>query len=653
MLSLFPRPNRHTLDTRASHLDARNRELCLPLLSGQATSSKSLSDISLLPNADLKLQEGDEKILSADIKGLVDGVRNRSWTSTKILSAFIRSARRAQLACNPITVPNFSAAMERARQLDDHFQSTGELVGPLHGVPFSFKEQFKIKGLTTTVGYTAWVEDGKSIEDAALAQMVQHLGGIVIAKTNIPQTMLSFECNNPLYGRTTNPYSKDHTCGGSSGGEAALLASDGSAAGMGSDIGGSLRIPSAYCGIYALKPTKGRFPSNGTRVARLGFEAIPAVVAPMCRSAADLEYLTRALLPLVHPSEPAIEAAEVQKRFGSEPLRCSPLRPHWFEPLKAAKERKRPIRIGYYACDGFIKTSPACIRAMEESVSALKSKYPDSDLRLVEIDPAALQAQKAFHIFTSAVTADSMDGLLAPLRQGKFQEPMDQALFVTVFVARASFWMRKLVYWIVWYFIKDHTLGHIMTAGGSKSAGQHFATVAQRNEYEEEFEERVWKHYELDGILCPVQASPAVPHGACTKLSTLAVATTIYNVMDNAAAVCPVTRVDAQKDANPSKDGRSPLSSAKDDVERFRKWNETPGSDTCSTMVTSALYSDGIYDSKAMHGLPVGVQLVTRKYEEEKAIGLMRLLDDALAEQKGGQSQSFRPGAWTLLNKTS
>lgn len=90
-------------------------------------------------------------------------------------------------------------------------------------------------------------------------------GAVIIAKTNVPQTMLSFECSNPIWGVTTNPYSAAHTCGGSSGGEAALLAMDGSAIGVGSDIGGSLRIPTGYCGVFSLKPTVGRFTRDGAR----------------------------------------------------------------------------------------------------------------------------------------------------------------------------------------------------------------------------------------------------------------------------------------------------------------------------------------------------------------------------------------------------
>ena len=97
-------------------------------------------------------------------------------------------------------------------------------------------------------------------------QVVRELraaGVIIMAKTNVPQTLLAFECNNPLWGRTTNPFSVAHTCGGSSGGEVAVLAMDGSAFGYGSDVGGSVRIPASYCGVYSFKTGSGRTPTQG------------------------------------------------------------------------------------------------------------------------------------------------------------------------------------------------------------------------------------------------------------------------------------------------------------------------------------------------------------------------------------------------------
>ena len=121
-----------------------------------------------------------------------------------------------------------------------------------------------VAGYDTSVGFTQWTGQ-PATRDARLVEHCRALGAIFIAKTNIPQTMLSFECCNPVFGRTTNPWSDAHTCGGSSGGEAAILAQNGAALGIGSDIGGSLRIPAAYCGVYSLKPGLGRLSRAGMR----------------------------------------------------------------------------------------------------------------------------------------------------------------------------------------------------------------------------------------------------------------------------------------------------------------------------------------------------------------------------------------------------
>ena len=137
----------------------------------------------------------------------------------------------------------------------------------------------------------------------------------MIAKTNIPQTLLAFESSNPLWGRTLNPWSAAHTAGGSSGGEGALLAADGAVLGVGTDIGGSIRIPSGYCGIYGFKPGHGRISFEGIAGACVqvtlvflfvaililgadpnpGFETVRAVAGPMARSVADLERMARVL----------------------------------------------------------------------------------------------------------------------------------------------------------------------------------------------------------------------------------------------------------------------------------------------------------------------------------------------------------------------
>lgn len=178
----------------------------------------------------------------------------------------------------------FEQALVEAEELDAEFASTKSLRGPLHGIPVSFKDQctcfgpasklkflltpdsVEIPGYDASMGFTRFANKPCS-SSAHLVSQFRERGAIIIAKTNVPQTMLSFECSNPIFGRTTNPWSFNaaHTCGGSSGGEAALLAQNGSALGVGSDIGGSLRIPTAYCGIFSLKPGWGRLSKIGAR----------------------------------------------------------------------------------------------------------------------------------------------------------------------------------------------------------------------------------------------------------------------------------------------------------------------------------------------------------------------------------------------------
>jgi Asp-tRNA(Asn)/Glu-tRNA(Gln) amidotransferase A subunit family amidase len=107
--------------------------------------------------------------------------------------------------------------------------------------------------------------------------------------------MFAYECNNPVWGRTVNPYNPAFTCGGSSGGEGACLALDGSALGIGSDVGGSLRMPASFCGIYSLKPTAGRVSGTGARGPAPGAEAVKVSYGPMARSVEDLELFCRAI----------------------------------------------------------------------------------------------------------------------------------------------------------------------------------------------------------------------------------------------------------------------------------------------------------------------------------------------------------------------
>lgn len=148
----------------------------------------------------------------------------------------------------------FDEAMARAKALDEHFSRTGKTVGPLHGLPISLKDNFNIAGKPTSVGFCTWALEPAEV-DSTLVTMLRDLGAVTYVKTNVPTGMMFGESANNVYGRTVNPLNRKTTSGGSSGGESALIAMCGSPLGVGTDIGGSLRIPAACTGEQSLART--------------------------------------------------------------------------------------------------------------------------------------------------------------------------------------------------------------------------------------------------------------------------------------------------------------------------------------------------------------------------------------------------------------
>ncbi|OHW98182.1 acetamidase protein [Colletotrichum incanum] len=134
----------------------------------------------------------------------------------------------------------------------------GKPIGPLHGIPVTLKDQFNVQGCDSTLGYV-----GRSFkpaeDDAVVVKIMRSLGAVIIAKSNLPQSIMWCETENPLWGLTTNPWNEKYTPGGSTGGEAALLACQATVLGWGTDIGGSIRIPSHMMGLYGFKPSVSRF----------------------------------------------------------------------------------------------------------------------------------------------------------------------------------------------------------------------------------------------------------------------------------------------------------------------------------------------------------------------------------------------------------
>jgi Asp-tRNA(Asn)/Glu-tRNA(Gln) amidotransferase A subunit family amidase len=182
---------------------------------------------------------------------------------------------------------DLSESARKAAAEIDRARSRGDKLPPLAGVPVTIKECFDLAGTASTFGLASRQHEIESKDDPYVAAL-RAAGAIPIAKTNLPQLMIFTETDNPLYGRTNNPWDPERSCGGSSGGEAAVIAAGGSPLGLGNDIGGSLRVPAAFCGITAIRPTAGRTPDHCAHGLPVGQTGIISQVGPMARHVEDL-----------------------------------------------------------------------------------------------------------------------------------------------------------------------------------------------------------------------------------------------------------------------------------------------------------------------------------------------------------------------------
>src|SRR6201996_8555832 len=192
---------------------------------------------------------------------------------------------------NAVCVHDFDRGLQAARAADAA-RARGE-TGPLLGIPLTVKESYNVAGLPTTWGNPAQ-KDFVPTEDALSISRIKHAGGVLLGKTNVPLGLGDWQSYNDIYGVTNNPYDLGRTPGGSSGGSSAALAAGYGALSLGSDIGGSLRVPAVHCGVYAQKPPFGRVPSRGHTpppMPPLPFDRDLSVLGPMARSAADLALL--------------------------------------------------------------------------------------------------------------------------------------------------------------------------------------------------------------------------------------------------------------------------------------------------------------------------------------------------------------------------
>ncbi|HXX28700.1 MAG TPA: amidase [Terriglobales bacterium] len=279
---------------------------------------------------------------------LAQKVRDKELSSVEVVESYLQRINQLHGKLNAFVEVNRDGAFEQARRADEALRR-GEQLGSLHGIPLSIKSSIDVEGLRAEAG--SRLRAGcRASEDAPLVARLKNAGAIILGTTNCPELLMAWETDNLLYGRTQNPWDLSRTPGGSSGGEAAAIASGCSAGGVGSDGGGSIRVPAHFTGICGLKPTPGRIPATGHFPRSLGPFALLGVVGPMARTVGDVKVLFE-----------TIQGPEDGDSFSAPvPIRWPVL------------EELRRLRIGYFEDDGRIPVTAETRVAVRTAAEALK-----------------------------------------------------------------------------------------------------------------------------------------------------------------------------------------------------------------------------------------------------------------------------------------
>ncbi len=319
---------------------------------------------------------------------MAEQIRKKKISPVEIVDAHLAQIEKLNPKLNAFVQVDAKRAQQAAQDAEVAVMHE-ETLGPLHGVPVSVKSSVAVEGMLCESG-TRLRAGFVPAQDAPLVARLRAAGAIVLGVTNSPELLMAWETDNLLNGRTNNPWDLQRTPGGSSGGEAAAIAAGMSAGGVGSDGGGSIRVPAHFSGICGLKPTPGRIPATGHHPVSAGPFALIGVVGPMARTVADLKVLFEVMQG---PDVGDACAAPVPVRWPKE-------------------DEVRKLRVGYFEDDGRTPVTAETRAAVRAAAEALRS----AGFMVEPFQPEGLeQARQLWH--TLFVVAGGI--LLRPMFKGR------------------------------------------------------------------------------------------------------------------------------------------------------------------------------------------------------------------------------------------
>ena len=459
--------------------------------------------------------------MAASAVSIAEAVAADDARATEVFAEHVARHRETATALNALVQQRHAAARAEAEQVESHARQ-GRAVGPLAGVPVSVKECFGVTGLVTSLGIPSR-RQAVDVADAAIVTRLREAGAIIVGKGNVPQAMYLHETDNPVWGRTNHPFDGSRGPGGSSGGDAALVAAGVVPLAVGTDLAGSIRQPAHACGIAGFLPRTALFGDGGA------CDTVPHLTVVRPRAgflAREVDDLARALdatvaSPVVEPRSRDTDAAS-----GGSP--CGAV--------------DGALRVAWWDDAGPLEPSIAVRRGVHEAVSRLTR----AGVETVRLD-GSLAAEAAW-LHLAVLSADG-GADIRRLFVGSRPIPHVARLLR---LAGLPAWLRSPLAGLS-QAVGGAIEAEALWTTGPRIAGSYASLLARRTDFATRFARALAPFH---AIVCPVSALPALPHGTAARLLIAAAPCLLANLLDLPAGTVPVTQVgpDEERGRGPSRD---------------------------------------------------------------------------------------------------
>ncbi|KAM3069652.1 hypothetical protein ACMFMG_010372 [Clarireedia jacksonii] len=591
------------------------------------------------------LSDREIEITETDAVGIVEKTTTGVWTAREVCEAFCHRAALAHQLVNCLHEIFFDEAIAEAQKLDDYYADHQRPIGPLHGLPVSLKDQFHVKGVETTMGYIGWVgtfqgekATGKErFYESLMVKELRSLGAILFCKTSVPQTLMAGDTQNNIFGITENPKNRLLGPGGSSGGEGALIGLKGSPVGFGTDIGGSIRIPAAFNGLYGMRPSSGRLPFEGLANSMDGQNTTLSVVGPLATTARSLKFITKAILstePWLHDplvceipwrdeheqsiiglngltvtdgnfnANSTSELDSIPKANDS----CQTNSVSKFHVNDSSTANGVPktssgkLAFALMVSDQGVSPQPPVARAIEMVIDAIRKLGHT----IIEWDPPSHQRGNAIGVRIPKLQRFLAILMTSRARRGNL---MEEKIVCDILDPRHILCSHEVVYNAL-ALSGEPVIPQLKEYYGILTPQMTGFEIAEVNRKKREFQKEYMDYWnstcELTGTGRPVDAiiTPLAPMPANIRTSSSYIAyTTFVNLLDYTASILPVTTVD--KNIDLFDHNYKPLNPADEKL-----WKS--------------------YDPEIYNGAHVGMQIVGRRFQEEKILAITEMLAQAL-----------------------